>query len=132
MSAQVPMKEVISLAKYNAPAPGDETEPEEDNSFEASICSPIPVRKAGPQRSISYAQAPFAAAPGRSMLAKLQDAMESRAPDYDEDEVPVANGLPGCRDSETHGKILPCFKVKEDGIVRITPETVSIDRCDRL
>lgn len=124
LSAQVPMKEVISLAKYNAPAPGDETEPEEDNSFEASFCSPIPVRKAGPQRSISYAQAPFGAAPGRSMLAKLQDAMESRAPDDDEDEVPVANGLPGCRDSETHGKILPCFKVKEDGIVRITPQTL--------
>ncbi|KAG8948269.1 cell division cycle- protein [Tulasnella sp. 424] len=125
LSAQVPMKEVISLAKYNAPTAGDETEPEEESSFEVSICSPIPARRHGPQRSISYAQAPFAAAPGRSMLAKLQDATVSTAPDDDDDvEIPVANGLPGCRDSETHGKILPCFKVKEDGIVRITPATL--------
>lgn len=122
------MKEIISLAKYNAPTAGDETEPEEESSFEVSICSPIPARRHGPQRSISYAQAPFAAAPGRSMLAKLQDATVSAVPDEDDDvEIPVANGLPGCRDSETHGKILPCFKVKEDGIVRITPATVSVD-----
>ncbi|KAG8925071.1 cell division cycle- protein [Tulasnella sp. 408] len=79
-------------------------------------------REGSPQNSARAA--PFSAAPGRSMLAKLQDAMESKVPDDDEDEVPVANGLPGCRDSETHGKILPCFKVKEDGIVRITPETL--------
>ncbi|KAG8967974.1 cell division cycle- protein, partial [Tulasnella sp. 427] len=123
MSVQVPMKEVISLAKYNAPTAGDETEPEEESSFDASFCSPVPAKRQAAQRSISYAQAPFAAAPGRSMLAKLQETMVSGAPDDDDVEIPAANDLPGCRDSETHGKILPCFKVKEDGIVRITPGT---------
>lgn len=33
-------------------------------------------------------------------------------------------GLPGFGDNEMDGKILPCHKVKEDGLVRITPETL--------
>ena len=33
-------------------------------------------------------------------------------------------GLPGFGDSEADGKILPCHKVREDGLMRITPETV--------
>jgi M-phase inducer tyrosine phosphatase len=35
-------------------------------------------------------------------------------------------GLPGFGDNEMDGKILPCHKVKEDGLVRITPDTVSL------
>lgn len=40
-------------------------------------------------------------------------------------------GMPGFGDNEMDGKILPCHKVKEDGLVRITPATVSISfqRC---
>jgi M-phase inducer tyrosine phosphatase len=34
-------------------------------------------------------------------------------------------GLPGFGDNEMDGKILPCHKVKEDGLMRITAETVS-------
>ena len=37
-----------------------------------------------------------------------------------------AGGLPGFGDNEMDGKILPCHKVKEDGLVRITPRTVRI------
>lgn len=33
-------------------------------------------------------------------------------------------GLPGFGDNEMDGKILPCHKVKEDGLVRVTPQTV--------
>ena len=36
-----------------------------------------------------------------------------------------SRGLPGFGDNEMDGKILPCHKVKEDGLVRITSETVS-------
>ena len=36
---------------------------------------------------------------------------------------PMAPGLPGFGD-EMNGKILPCHKVKEDGLARITPETL--------
>lgn len=34
-------------------------------------------------------------------------------------------GMPGFGDNEMDGKILPCHKVKEDGLVRVTPRTVS-------
>lgn len=37
----------------------------------------------------------------------------------------VAKGMPGFGDNEMDGKILPCHKVKEDGLVRVTPQTVS-------
>ena len=33
-------------------------------------------------------------------------------------------GLPGFGDNEAHGKILPCHRVSEDGLMRITPRTV--------
>ena len=37
----------------------------------------------------------------------------------------VATGLPGFGDNEAHGKILPCHRVTEDGLMRIRPQTVS-------
>jgi M-phase inducer tyrosine phosphatase len=36
----------------------------------------------------------------------------------------LAAGMPGFGDNEAHGKILPCHRVTEDGLMRITPETV--------
>ncbi|KAJ3733062.1 hypothetical protein DFJ43DRAFT_1038888 [Lentinula guzmanii] len=36
----------------------------------------------------------------------------------------VAGGMPGFGDNETHGKILPCHRVADDGLMRITPETM--------
>jgi len=39
-----------------------------------------------------------------------------------------SGGLPGFGDNEMDGKILPCYKVKEDGLVRVAPDTV----CDLL
>ena len=35
-------------------------------------------------------------------------------------------GMPGFGDNEMDGKVLPCHKVKEDGLVRITADTVSL------
>jgi M-phase inducer tyrosine phosphatase len=34
-------------------------------------------------------------------------------------------GIPGFGDNESHGKLLPCHRVSEDGLMRIVPETVS-------
>lgn len=34
-------------------------------------------------------------------------------------------GMPGFGDNEAHGKILPCHRVKDDGLMRINPTTVS-------
>ena len=36
----------------------------------------------------------------------------------------MAAGLPGFGDNEAHGKILPCHRVKEDGLMRINSKTV--------
>ncbi|TFY53616.1 hypothetical protein EVJ58_g9354, partial [Rhodofomes roseus] len=35
------------------------------------------------------------------------------------------NGLSGFGDNETHGKILPCHRVREDGLMRITSKTMN-------
>ncbi|CAO1621863.1 unnamed protein product [Parajaminaea phylloscopi] len=47
----------------------------------------------------------------------------------DDDELPASTSfgaecMPGFGASERSGKILPCFNVKEDGLMRITPETL--------
>lgn len=36
----------------------------------------------------------------------------------------MKGGIPGFGDNEAYGKILPCHRVKEDGLMRITPQTV--------
>jgi len=36
----------------------------------------------------------------------------------------VSAGLPGFGDNEAHGKILPCHRVREDGLMRINTQTV--------
>ncbi|KAJ3817996.1 Rhodanese-like domain-containing protein [Lentinula raphanica] len=33
-------------------------------------------------------------------------------------------GMPGFGDNKTHGKILPCHRIADDGLMRITPETM--------
>jgi M-phase inducer tyrosine phosphatase len=38
----------------------------------------------------------------------------------------MAAGLPGFGDNEAHGKILPCHRVTEDGLMRITSKTVGL------
>jgi M-phase inducer tyrosine phosphatase len=40
----------------------------------------------------------------------------------------MAPGLGGFGDNEAHGKVLPCHKVTEDGLMRVKPETVRM-RC---
>lgn len=37
----------------------------------------------------------------------------------------MAAGLPGFGDNEAHGKVLPCHRVTEDGLMRISCDTVS-------
>jgi M-phase inducer tyrosine phosphatase len=37
-----------------------------------------------------------------------------------------ALGMPGFGDNESHGKILPCHRVTEDGLMRISCQTVSV------
>ncbi|KAJ4495602.1 hypothetical protein C8R41DRAFT_918726 [Lentinula lateritia] len=39
----------------------------------------------------------------------------------------VDGGMPGFGDNETHGKILPCHRVADDGLMRITAGTLQMD-----
>ena len=43
----------------------------------------------------------------------------------DREESPRGAGLAGFGDNEAHGKILPCHRVREDGLMRINCQTVS-------
>jgi M-phase inducer tyrosine phosphatase len=36
----------------------------------------------------------------------------------------MSPGLPGFGDNEANGKILPCHRVREDGLMRINGQTV--------
>ena len=58
---------------------------------------------------------------------------EERAERPPERETPRSkylnnSGLGGFGDNEAHGKILPCHRVKEDGLMRISVKTVSLIR----
>lgn len=43
----------------------------------------------------------------------------------------MAAGLPGFGDNEALGKILPCHRVREDGLMRVVPKTVTAFLCRR-
>lgn len=44
----------------------------------------------------------------------------------------MAAGMPGFGDNEAHGKILPCHRVAEDGLMRINCQTVRFSLCVRF
>ncbi|KAL7419639.1 m-phase inducer phosphatase [Cryptotrichosporon argae] len=63
--------------------------------------------------------------PVRSSIAVSGQGEASASPVRGKKTSPFGpGGLPGFGDNETEGKILPCHTVKEDGLVRITPETL--------
>jgi M-phase inducer tyrosine phosphatase len=67
--------------------------------------------------------------PQRSSIAATGEGVASPVANKAKRTSPYGpGGLPGFGDNEMDGKILPCRKVKEDGLVRITSETV----CDLL
>ena len=70
-----------------------------------------------------------AAAAGRGL--RRSEERENRARTVAERDTPRSKylnagpGLGGFGDNEAHGKILPCHRVREDGLMRINPTTVS-------
>ena len=58
--------------------------------------------------------------PMRSSIAVSGEGMEGKKP-----SSYGPGGLPGFGTNEMDGKILPCHKVKEDGLMRISADTVS-------
>jgi M-phase inducer tyrosine phosphatase len=64
--------------------------------------------------------------PMRSSLAIPIDAAASPSGKCKKASPYGSGGMPRFGDNEMDGKILPCHKVKEDGLVRVAPDTVSI------
>ncbi len=62
--------------------------------------------------------------PMRSSIAVSGEGMTSPVGKGKKPSPYGPGGLPGFGDNEMDGKILPCHKVKEDGLVRITADTV--------
>ena len=67
---------------------------------------------------------------GRS--AHVSEEREGRSKNAGERDTPRSKylsagpGLGGFGDNEAHGKILPCHRVREDGLMRINPSTVRV------
>lgn len=64
---------------------------------------------------------------GKRSLAKQSEGLSAMSPcDEESSSSPFrsAEGLPGFGASEREGKILPCFNVKDDGLMRIKPSTL--------
>ncbi|KAG8963569.1 cell division cycle- protein [Tulasnella sp. 419] len=62
-------------------------------------------------------------APQKSMMETLAECMGATGPVKASATEEDAVGL-GYRECESHGKILPCHAVKDDGLMRITPDTL--------
>ena len=77
-----------------------------------------------------------AAAAGRGL--RRSEERENRARTVAERDTPRSKylnagpGLGGFGDNEAHGKILPCHRVREDGLMRINPTTVRTFPFDRI
>jgi M-phase inducer tyrosine phosphatase len=65
----------------------------------------------------------FAASPVQQQ--QPQQAFGSTVTESPSARYMVSSGLPGFGDNEAHGKVLPCHRVKEDGLMRIKPTTLN-------
>jgi M-phase inducer tyrosine phosphatase len=93
-----------------------------ENSMEMSSPAQMVVRRQATRtlRRCDGAEELRPSSPARAMPAPAVSNMESPSARY-----MASSGLPGFGDNESLGKILPCHRVKEDGLMRISPTTVS-------
>jgi M-phase inducer tyrosine phosphatase len=111
-----PMRRAYSVCDQNMPESEEETECEDSPSTAAEYAKRIRVT---PRADGSPGFKPMRcsiAAVGDGVVSPLRKKTSPYGP----------GGMPGFGDNELEGKILPCHKVKEDGLVRITPQTVSV------
>lgn len=105
---------------------------EDESEYEASPSNPMGMgrpgglragRKVGGSRLAPGVDGSPGMKPVRSSIAVPMAAADTASPSRKAKRA--SPGMPGFGDNEMDGKILPCHKVKEDGLVRITPATVS-------
>lgn len=95
----------------------------DESSFDASVDMSSPAqavarRAQGRTLRRSNGTDDFRQADGSMQMSPRATVQESPSARY------MRPGMPGFGDNEAHGKILPCHRVKEDGLMRIKVETV--------
>lgn len=95
---------------------------EEESEFEASPSVEY-ARRTG-SRVVPRVDGSPGFKPMRSSLAVPMEACASPSGKGKKASAYGSGGLPNFGDNEMDGKILPCHKVKEDGLVRVAPSTV--------
>ncbi|KAI9632603.1 tyrosine phosphatase [Dioszegia hungarica] len=104
---------------------------EDESEYEASPSNPGGLgrpggarQKLGGSRLATGVDGSPGVKPMRSSIAVPMVAADGASPMRKGKWASPYAGMPGFGDNEMDGKILPCHKVKEDGLVRITPDTL--------
>ncbi|KAK8861570.1 hypothetical protein IAR55_002392 [Kwoniella newhampshirensis] len=127
-AAVAPMRRAFSVCDQNM---AHETE-EDESEFEASP-SMAGTQAEYARRYGSRIDGSPGCKPGRASIAASGEGVASPAGVKNKRPSPYGpGGLPGFGDNEMDGKILPCHKVKEDGLVRITPDTLDDLLCGKF
>lgn len=153
LSAMVNMSEAHAIqSAYPVPSPGlsvDDNSPKGAPPVRRAFSALIaPSQLMEPSEDESSFDGPDMSSPAQA-YSKRQQVKTIRRCDSTEDFRPLtgatamvmkespssrylAAGMPGFGDNEAHGKILPCHRVTEDGLMRITSETVCTMFCLNL
>ncbi|WWD16520.1 hypothetical protein CI109_100947 [Kwoniella shandongensis] len=122
--AVAPMRRAFSVCDQNKAHETEEDESEYEASPSMAGTHAEYARRYGPRVTPRVDGSPGGKAV-RASIAVSGEGAASPAGNKGKKPSPYGpGGLPGFGDNEMDGKILPCHKVKEDGLVRITPNTL--------
>ena len=127
-AAPAPMRRAFSVCDQQQMGNTSVETEDDESEYEASPSATIHAeyaRRHG-QKFVPRVDGSPGFKPMRSSYAATTGVMESPSAKGKRPSPFRSGGLPGFGDNEMDGKILPCHKVKEDGLVRITPDTVSL------
>ncbi|WVR03824.1 hypothetical protein IAU60_000820 [Kwoniella sp. DSM 27419] len=124
-SSMAPMRRAYSVCDQNRMHEMDDDESEYQASPSMAGTQAEYMRRHG-SRGLSQVDGSPGFKPVRSSIAETGQSVASPVSGKGKQKASPygAGGLPGFGDNEMDGKILPCHKVKEDGLVRITPDTL--------
>ncbi|ODN76689.1 hypothetical protein, variant [Cryptococcus amylolentus CBS 6039] len=119
-AAMAPMRRAYSVCDQQKAHEVDDDESEFENS--PSLGTHAEYARRYDSRMASHVDGSPGFKPSRASIAASGEGVASPMGKKISPYGP--GGLPGFGDNEIDGKILPCHKVKEDGLVRITPDTL--------
>ncbi|WWC96979.1 hypothetical protein V866_003856 [Kwoniella sp. B9012] len=124
-AAMAPMRRAFSVCDQNKMHEMEDDESEYEASPSMAGTQAEYMRRYGP-RAIPRVDGSPGFKPVRASIATSGQGVASPIGNKGKQKVSPygPGGLPGFGDNEMDGKILPCHKVKEDGLVRITPNTL--------